>query len=156
MAIHYPELDQEEPMEIDAKNGKLTGAPVVGAQYTYDGFPVSNAAAYSMSGAQMASPFAAEPKFVPFNNGLIGKAILRAADAIRKNPDKQVWAVELHNGEIALFVGDYGNVKAHVFIGAIGGSRAAELDPAFVNGTMADHNEVARSRGQPDPYPNAK
>jgi len=120
----------------------------------YSGYPVTSAVAYGMShgGGCMASPFAEQPKFVPFNNGKLGNAILRAAEAIKKNPEAQVWAVEMHDGEIALYVGDYGNVGAHIALGALAGSNAANRDLAFANATMKEYEEIYISRGQKPPF----
>jgi hypothetical protein len=139
-------------VQIEAKDGRLTGAPIPGAQYTYDGVPVSNAAAYSMSTGNFASPFASDSRFVAFNTDKLRNAILRAAEEIKKNPKKQVWAIEMHDGEVALYVGDYGNVNAHVVIGAIKDTNAAKRDPAFVNATMAEYDAEYIRRGQPPQF----
>lgn len=62
-------------------------------------------------------PFPADPQFLPFNTGYLAGAILRAADAIRKNPDKEVWIAELTDGLVTLFVGGRGNFCASVNLG---------------------------------------
>lgn len=144
-------------MQIEAKNGPLTGAPMPGDRYAYAGHPVTSAVAYTMSqgNSNMVSPFSETPNFVAFNNKFLKAAILRAAEAIKKNPDKQVWSVEMRNGAITLYVGDYGNVKASVSLGAIIGKDAEKYDQELTNGLMADHNEVYRKRGLPEPYPQA-
>lgn len=98
----------------------------------------------------LVSPFSDSPSYTPYNTKLLREAILRAAKAIVEHPDKAVWTVQMREGEIALFVGDYGNVNASVSLGAISGTEAASRDLDYVNATMTDYNEVNRSRGKPD------
>lgn len=146
---------------IESKNARLSGASMQNQKFTYEGYPVSNAAAYTLSHAKsngnmnIVSPFSDSPSYKPYNTKLLREAILSAAKAIVEHPDKDVWTVQMHDGEIALYVGDYGNVDASVSLGAILGTGAASKDMDFVNGTMADYNEVYKSRGKPEMFPGA-
>lgn len=145
---------------VESKNAKLSGASMQNQKFTYEGYPVSNAAAYALSHTNdtrsssnagiLISPFSNSPSYKPYNNKLLREAILKAAKAIIAHPDKAVWTVQMNDGEIALYVGDYGNVNASVSLGAISGTDAASLDLDYVNATAIDYNEVNRSRGKPD------
>lgn len=135
---------------IESKNANLTGVPLPGQDFSYDGFPVSNAVAYSISkhSTNLVSPFAEPPTFTPFNTDKLKNAILRIGEAIKKFPNKQVWAAEMRDGNIVLYVGDYGNVNASACLGAIKGSNASKRDPAFVNATMAEYDAEYIRRGE--------
>lgn len=140
---------------IESKNAKLSSASIQNQNFTYEGYPISNAAAYALSHANssgniVVSSFSDSPSYKPYNTKLLREAILRAAKAIVEHPDKAVWTVQMRDGKIALFVGDYGNVNASVSLGAISGTDAASSDLDYVNATMTDYNEVNRSRGKPD------
>lgn len=145
---------------IESKNAQLSGAPIEGQKYTYDGYPVSNAVAYSMSHQNktddshslLVSPFSDHPSYKPYNNRFLREAVLRAAKAIIENPDKDVWTVQTYNGEIELFVGNYGNVNASVSLGAIIGTDAEKYDLEFANASLADANEIYKSRGKTEMY----
>lgn len=69
------------------------------------------------------NPIAEKPTFLAYPCDLRGD-ILRLADAIRANPQQDVWALEKASGEVTILVGPYGCASATMPIGAIAGTSA--------------------------------
>lgn len=118
--------------------GPLQGAPQPGAQFAMAGVPVTSAVAYGMShSSNMMSPFAADPEFIAFNSSALARQMRRFAEAVRKNPDAPIYVCQMHQGDIQIFLGQYGNCKSSVSLGAVKGTRAIN-QAEMANLTMAE------------------
>lgn len=87
--------------------------------------PMNRNATDAIAAMGVQSGFAKNRSYTPYNNEFLRGAVLRFAEAIKCDPKARVWSVERSSGEVVLYIGNYGNVRAEVSLGEVKNSASS-------------------------------